>query len=33
LVPYVLWLVLVLLLSTIINRARGALKESRGSLS
>jgi CDP-diacylglycerol--glycerol-3-phosphate 3-phosphatidyltransferase len=32
-VPYVLWLVLVLLLSTIINRARGALKESRGSLS
>jgi CDP-diacylglycerol---glycerol-3-phosphate 3-phosphatidyltransferase len=32
-VPYVLWLVLALLLSTIINRARGALKESRGSAS
>jgi CDP-diacylglycerol--glycerol-3-phosphate 3-phosphatidyltransferase len=30
-VPYVLWLVLALLLCTIINRARGALKESRGS--
>jgi CDP-diacylglycerol---glycerol-3-phosphate 3-phosphatidyltransferase len=32
-VPYVLWFVLVLLLGTIINRARGALKESRGSIS
>jgi CDP-diacylglycerol--glycerol-3-phosphate 3-phosphatidyltransferase len=32
-VPYVLWLVLVLLLPTIVNRARGALKESRGSFS
>lgn len=28
-VPYVLWLVLALLLFTIINRARGALKELR----
>ena len=32
-VPYVLWLVLALLLFTIINRARGALKELRGSAS
>lgn len=32
-VPYVLWLVLVLLLATIINRVRGALKESRGPIS
>jgi len=32
-VPYVLWLVLALLVSTIINRARGALKELRGSAS
>jgi len=32
-VPYVLWLVLALLLCTIVNRARGALKESRGSPS
>ena len=32
-VPYVLWLVLALLVFTIINRARGALKELRGSAS
>lgn len=32
-VPYVLWLVLALLLFTIINRARGALKELRGPAS
>jgi phosphatidylglycerophosphate synthase len=30
-VRYVLWFVLVLLLLTIINRARGALAELRGS--
>jgi CDP-diacylglycerol--glycerol-3-phosphate 3-phosphatidyltransferase len=33
LVPCVLWLVFALLLVTIINRARGALKELRGSTS
>ena len=32
-VPYVLWLVLALLVFTIVNRARGALKELRGSAS
>jgi CDP-diacylglycerol--glycerol-3-phosphate 3-phosphatidyltransferase len=32
-VPYVLWLVLALLVFTIINRARGALKDLRGSAS
>ena len=32
-VPYVLWLMLALLVFTIINRARGALKELRGSAS
>jgi phosphatidylglycerophosphate synthase len=33
LVPFVLWLVFALLLVTIINRARGALTELRGSTS
>jgi CDP-diacylglycerol--glycerol-3-phosphate 3-phosphatidyltransferase len=32
-VPFVLWLVFALLLITIVNRARGALKELRGSTS
>jgi CDP-diacylglycerol--glycerol-3-phosphate 3-phosphatidyltransferase len=32
-VPFILWLVFGLLLVTIINRARGALKEMRGSTS
>ena len=32
-VPFVLWLVFALLLITIINRARGALTELRGSTS
>lgn len=32
-VPYVLWIVLALLLLTVINRARGALAEIRGSVT